>query len=969
MYLLLLIVLIALIVLAVRYKRLAKSNNQLRDQIDALAQCNEQSNDKVLAVTTERDIIKRKWTLAFNSIDLPMFAHNQAGRIVSANAAYLQLADCTIKQALGKPYWHIFPVMDHPLPNCLYRHMKPDNADEQLVVGSRIFRSQAFPLIDNGKYVSSLHIMEDITEVTETTRNLRESEQRFSAISNSMEEVLILLDVDFNLQFLNKSALNAYVVDPDNYFGTKCYQALWQRDEICENCPTVTVAETKKVVKGLRNFSDGRILARTIYPIHDSENEIVNYAVIATNITEREAHFRTLSYYKEIITTSTDLIAYYDINHVCILANEVMAKYQGLSQKEIIGMHARDIVGEVNYQYYQPYIKKVFAENCAVTLEKLVDFRGLGLRNVELTMTPYVDENGDVSSFVARLRDITELHRKKAKLQLMAKVFETATEGITIADKCGNIEMVNSAFSRITGYDAEDVVGQNPRVLKSGRHDEVFYQQMWNSIIDDGVWQGEIWNKNKQGTIYPEWLTITALHDENNAITNYIAVFSDLTKYNSVVKKLEYQAHHHPLTQLPNRLLLHARLDFAIQQAKREQCLVAVIHIDLDSFKHINSSFGNDAGDQLLLQTAQRLQHNCREVDTVAHVGADEFVIVISKTSNTKMVIDLAEKMLHSLRKPVSLDGYQMIVTASAGIALFPNDGDCVEKLLKNSAAALHKAKKIDKGSYQLYSPALIRAIREKVLLEHNLRCAVENEEFVLFYQPQVALPEGKIIACEALVRWLFPETGLIAPDKFIPLSEETGLIIPIGEWVLRTACKQWVTWNEQGIHLQRRAVNISGRQIQHNDLVQTVQRVLQDTGCPACALELEITESFMMENHERAIAVLDDLNAIGVELSIDDFGTGLSSLAYLKRFPVKRLKIDRSFVNDIGVSKSDDAIVKTIIAMGHGLSMEIIAEGIETEQQWKFLHDNNCDEAQGYLFGKPVPANEFEQLVHESLK
>ncbi|MCD6527198.1 MAG: EAL domain-containing protein, partial [Desulfuromonas sp.] len=789
-------------------------------------------------------------------------------------------------------------------------------------------------------------------------------EKRFRDVTNSMDEVLILLGTDLRIQLLNKAARKIYGVKNDDYIGRPCHEVFWDCNDICEHCPTLEVMANGKVARAMRHMPDGRILARSIYPVYDNDGTITACAVLATDVTEREKHLEELTRYEQILSTNTDLIAYYDRNHMCLAINNVMAEYYNTTADKLIGKHASEIIGQDRYQHYLQYQDAIFKQKKQFSFNSWIDFPATGLVHMQITFTPYVDEDGSASGVVARLKNITEQTEQEAKLNLSAKVFETTTEGITITDKDGTIEAVNPAFCRITGYSEAEILGENPRLLKSGRHDDTYYKTMWQALEQSGHWQGEIWNKKKDGEVYPEWLTINAMYDDDDQVKHYVAVFTDMTTMNEFIQKLDYQTHHHPLTGLPNRLLLQVRLEHSIQRATKGHYQGAVFCIDLDNFKHINDSLGHAAGDVILLEVADRLKEHSRAIDTVAHLSADEFILVLDKVRSTDDAVTRAEQFLHRLSQPFMIDNYELFVTASLGVTMFPTDSDNVDELLNHADVAMHKAKESGKNGYHIYSPELTDAALKRVVLESNLRRALDNKEFILHYQPQVVLPEGKIIACEVLVRWLHPEMGLIPPDKFIPLSEETGIIIAMGEWILRTACQQWVDWNNQGLKLGKIAVNLSGRQIQQQDLPRMVQRILQETGCPAEALELEITEGFMMQHPEEAIAVLEQINALGVELSVDDFGTGHSSLSYLKRFPIHRLKIDRSFIRDMENNAEDHALVKTIIAMGNSLNLKITAEGIETEEQKRLLADLRCDEAQGYLFSKPVPAEEFAKLL-----
>lgn len=952
-------------------QKLQRTEEELQDTNIEVLTLNKALNNKVIVTTEMLQTAEKQWADAFDAISSPIFLHDKKGRIIKANQAYLDRAGHTFAQVLNQYYWEIFPKLEAPLPDCLEssqsKHNENCTEEIDIIQGSDIYRSQTFVINDvQGNYLNSMHLMEDVTNERKTHKALIESEKRFRDITNSMDEVLILLDRDLKVQLMNTAAINTYGVDANNYRGQPCHKVVWGCNDICDNCPTLEVIRTEEVSHAMRYMPDGRILARSIYPIKNNIGDITAYAVIAADVTAREKYIANLQRYEQILSTNTDLIAFFDQNHICLLINDVMTDYYATTAEKLIGKHATEIMGEKHYQTYLTHQQTIFNDQKPVTFKTWIDFPGHGLCNMKITLTPYVNDN-KVGGVVARLKNITAQTEQEAKLRLMAMVFKSTSEGITITAEDGTIELVNPAFCQITGYSEAEAIGQNPSILKSGRHDEAFYQQMWQALARNGSWQGEIWNKRKNGDIYPEWLSINTLHDEHDNISHYIATFSDLTKINSVVQKLEHQAHHHALTGLPNRLLLRARLDHSIQQAARNRQQGAVFHIDLDNLKHINDSLGHAAGDEVLLQMSQRLQKHCRNVDTVAHLSGDEFIVVLDTVRSVHNAVARAEHLLQQLSQPLMIRDYELVITSSIGVAIFPDDGEDIDMLLKNSDVAMHKAKDSGKNSYHLYSPELTVSAFERIMLENNLRRAVEKEEFILHYQPQVGLPHGEIIACEALVRWQHHNMGLIPPDKFIPLSEETGLIIPMGEWILRTACQQWVDWRAQGFALGKMAVNLSGRQIQQKDLLQVVQRVLHETGCPGTALELEITESFMMQQPEEAIKVLQQLRDLGIELSIDDFGTGHSSLSYLKRFPVQRLKIDRSFIRDMEHNADGFSIVKTIIAMGHSLNLKITAEGIETEEQQRSLADLHCDEAQGYLFSRPVPADEFAQLFQLS--
>ncbi len=954
-------------------KQLQQAEHELQESHSEILVLNQSLEEQVAVQTEELQISERQWSDAFDAVNSLIFLHDKEGKIIKANRAYLDLAGSTIEKACGRFYWDLFPKLDTPLPGCI-DNIQNDGAkfcakELDITSGDRIYRSQSFVVYDqHGEYLYAIHLMEDVTEKRKVRQALMESEKRFSEVTNSLNEALILLDIDLKVQMLNDAAIKIYGVNYDNHVGKYCHEIFWNCADICVDCPALEVLRTGKVAQAFRYMDDGRILKRSIYPVHDNSGKITACAVIVSDVTEREKYIEKLKRYEQIISTNTDLIAFFDHNNVYLAVNAVYAEYFNTTPEKIIGKHVKEIIGAERYQIYLKHQAVIFKEKKSLNFRIWTDYPGHGRCHMEVTFVPYIEEDGKIRGLVSRLKDITKQSEQEAKLRLSAKVFESTTEGIIITDEDGQILAVNQAFCKITGYTEDEVLGQNPRILKSGRHDKAYYQNMWQALKKTGQWRDEIWNKRKDGKIYPELLTISSIKNDDGKTINYVAVFSNITSIKQAAEQLEYQAHHHPLTGLPNRLLLHARMEHSIQYTKREKGHGAVLFLDLDNFKKINDSLGHNAGDEVLKEVARRLREHSREVDTISHLSGDEFVIILQKIRTVQDAKIRAQQILDSMQQPFTVGHYELYVSVSIGIAEITDDCTDVESLLKNADTAMYKAKEGGKNRYQLYSPELTDAAIEKVSLESCLRRALERNELVLYYQPQVALPEGKIVACEALVRWQHPVLGLIPPDKFIPLSEETGLILPMGEWILKTACEQLINWRKQGYGIRRIAVNLSGRQIQQKDLPQVVEKILLETGCPSGSLELEITEGFIMQHPEQSIAVLQQIRALGVELSVDDFGTGHSSLNYLKRLPINRLKIDRSFVWDIHENQEGETITRAIIAMGHGLNLQITAEGVETPVQRKFLEKHYCNEAQGYLFSRPLPAEKIDKLLNDGV-
>jgi diguanylate cyclase (GGDEF)-like protein/PAS domain S-box-containing protein len=571
----------------------------------------------------------------------------------------------------------------------------------------------------------------------------------------------------------------------------------------------------------------------------------------------------------------------------------------------------------------------------------------------------------DLISEFARIAGIAVARvRADTSVRQAAAVFENTREGVVITDLTPRILTVNRAYTRITGYQEAEVLGRNPSLIKSGRQDETFYQAMWASLREVGHWQGEIWNRRKNGELYPQLLTINTVYDGEGLPSHYVGVMTDISQLKQSEARLEHLAHYDPLTDLPNRLLLQSRLEHALERAERDRQQVAVLYLDLDRFKNINDSLGHPVGDELLAALARRLRQRLREDDTLGRLGGDEFLVVLENLERPQFAAGVAQTLIQLLEQPFALpSGHEVYVGASIGISLYPDDGDTVTELIKYADVAMYQAKEQGRNTSRFYTPTLTLAANERLELEARLRRALTNGEFVLHYQPQVDTGSGAVIGCEALVRWNSPEEGMISPARFIPLAEETGLIVPLGTWVLRTACIQAKAWLDAGRPL-RMAVNLSGRQLQQRDVVQVVAAILEETGLPAEHLKLELTESMIMGQGEQAAELLHALKALGPRLSIDDFGTGYSSLAYLKRFPIDELKIDQSFVRDIPHDPSDMEIAAAIIALARNLNLKVMAEGVETVEQLDFLTRQGCHAYQGYLFSRPIPAEAFERLL-----
>ncbi len=820
--------------------------------------------------------------------------------------------------------------------------------------------------------------LQDITKRKQAEFALLKSETRYRDLLEVSSDSICEVGPDARYTYVSAKIEELLGYTPEEVIGKTPFD-LMPRDE-AERVTAVydAIVESGKPFKGLEYVSrhkTGRLVFLETSGIlkFDQDGGCLGYRGVVRDITERmqmeerlrasEQNFRQLTeHIREVfwlVTPDWQKVIYVSPAYEEVWGRSCESLYQE-PLSWLNAVHPDDLSRITDYitEMSQGDLTDIeFPEYRVVRPDRSVCWikaRGYPVRNAE----------GEIYRIAGIAEDITEGKRDEAELRLVSSVFENANEGILITDIDSRILRVNRAFSEITGYSPEEVIGQKAGFLRSQHHDDTFYQRLWLTLTGKGHWSGEIWNRRKDGEVFPVWQNISAVRDQQGKVTQYIGIFSDITEQKLSEERISRLAHYDVLTDLPNRLLFNTLCEHALQQAQREGHQVAVLCLDLDHFKRINDAFGHPAGDKVLWEVGARVRSILREEDTVAHLGGDEFAVVLERVPDTGAAAVAAEKILSAFSQPIRIGSQTLQTSVSLGISVFPEDGTDVLTLLKHADTAMYRSKSQGRGAFSFYRKEMTAVAYERVKLEAGLREALEQEQFRVYYQPKYSPVKGKIVGAEALIRWLHPEEGIISPLRFIPVAEESGLIIPIGEWVLRTACAQAAQWRRSGLLMEHIAVNVAGPQMMRDNIVATVERILAETGLEPGALEIEVTETFIMQQAKKTIGSLERLRSMGVSLAIDDFGTGYSSLAYLKQLPIDRLKIDRSFVKDILDDPENRAITTAVISLGHSLGLKITAEGIENEEQARFLYALQCDEGQGYLYSRPVPAEEFEVLL-----
>ncbi|BCG22543.1 bifunctional diguanylate cyclase/phosphodiesterase [Pseudomonas tohonis] len=808
-------------------------------------------------------------------------------------------------------------------------------------------------------------LMIDITEAKDTEHALRLSQQKFASVFHNCPDVIALARrQDGRLLDVNRTFEQQTGVSAAQAIGrTATELGIWGTPDMGPGLLQRLQSESLHNLEMTFRRQNGENFTGLISAQPTDLDGIPALIVVVRDITlvketQQQLKISEEKFARAFHASPDGLLITRLADGRLIEANEGFTRITGYTAREAADRSTLELGIWANPEDRQQMVRVISDQGSLRNFTAPVRTKGGSIRLCELTAQP-LPINGE-ACVLTIARDITERQHMQEKLLQAATVFESTAEGVMITDTEQRITAVNRAFTEITGYSEAEALGQSPRLLASGQHDSAFYAAMWHQLAADGHWQGEIWNRRKNGEPYPEWLTISAVRNRDDQITHFVGVFADISTLKHAQDRLDYQAHHDPLTGLPNRILFESRLQAALLDATTDAQQGAVLFIDLDRFKHINDSLGHPVGDLLLKSIAARLKDQLRDIDTVARLGGDEFIILLPGLHNAVDAEHVANKLLACFSAPFEADDHEFFTSASIGISLYPEHGNDVATVVKNADAAMYRAKSKGRNRIEFYTRDLTFQANERMALENELRRALERGELSLYYQPKLCLQNRRLIGAEALIRWHHPLFGEISPERFIPLAEENGLILPLGDWVLAEACRQMREWQDRHAPFGPLSVNLAGAQLRQPQLVERIDRLLQDTGVVPCHLQLEITEGFIMSQAEEALAVLHALKALGVQLAIDDFGTGYSSLSYLKRLPLDIIKIDKSFVRGLPDDLEDAAIARAIIALGRSMQLTVIAEGVETHAQEAFLTAEGCEQIQGYVVSRPLPADVF---------
>ncbi|HZF70261.1 EAL domain-containing protein [Sulfuricurvum sp.] len=839
--------------------------------------------------------------------------------------------------------------------------------------GGRIWLSTSkVPLVNQyDEVIGVLGIYDDITERKNIELALLREKTATQNYLDIAGVIILVLDTDKNVKLINQYGCEVIGYSAEEIIGKNWVEHFLPKrfqtkvDEVAdsltqESKDRITYFENPILTKS----GEERLIAWRNTSLFDDGGTIIGLLTSGEDITERknaEINLRaTKERLKSIIANEPECVKLISRDGKLLEMNPA-----GLAMLEADTLQEAQTLSIFDYllpEYHDDFIalhKRIMEGEKGKLEFEIVGLKGTH-RWLETNAVPMHDSEGNITMMLGITRDVTERKRNESELIKLSQALEQSPTSIIITDLNANIEYVNKAFSEMTGYTQSEVLGKNPRFLQSDKTSPGVYVTMWSNLIKGEIWNGELVNRNKDGSEYLHSFKISPIFGKDNQITHYMSLAEDITKKKEIENKIHYLANFDSLTGLPNREHMKDHFNHNLNLSKRNNRNFSIIFLDLDHFKEINDSLGHSYGDILLQDVSKRLKASIREEDTLSRLGGDEFILLLPDTDSIGAA-QVAEKILEIIRPTFSIESHELSVTASIGIAIYPVDGTNMELLLKNADSAMYRAKQEGRDTYCFFTEEMQKRSTRNLLLNNALRHAINNNELSLVYQPQFSSANQKIIGAEALLRWNHPEFGAISPMEFIPIAENSGLILSIGEWVLRTAINQAKQWMDEGLEPIIMAVNLSAIQFKSPNLPVVIAEILQDEGLPPEYLELELTESVAMHDPNKAITIMNELHEKGIRMSIDDFGTGYSSLSYLKKFNIYKLKIDQSFVRDINVDPEDKAIVAAIINMAKSLGLLTIAEGVETIAQLEYLREQGCNEIQGYYFSKPLPKEAFE--------
>lgn len=910
------------------------------------------------------------------------------GRTTFANQRMAELLDYRVEEMLGRSFYDFMSSEWQAIAreNLVRRNegiaeqhdfvfLRKDGAEIWADISTAPIRS------DNGEVVGALAMITDITHRHRAEQALRTSDERFRALMNATNDVVWDWDVDKQVLWWSDgiSTLFGYAREQvDSSFE-------WWVDRIHPDDRDRVMAGNDALLAGKLGSwqgeyrflrSDGSyadVLDRG-FAVHGDGGNIARVIGATMDISDRkriERELRDSQQRLDLALAASDLASWdWDIRSGHVNLSPHFAHMLGYTLDEVgdtvdswAAFVDPDDLPRIRNQLKSHFKGEVLMFDCEYRMcTKSGEWRWMQ------TVGRIVEESkgGRALRMSGTHRDTTLQKRTNELVRKLSLAVDQSANMVIITDPAGVIEYVNPKFCEVTGYTQEEIVGRELWSMKSLDMPVATFKEVWETLNAGKEWHGELHNRKRNGEFYWCLESISPVRDEQGNIANFVSVAEDISDRKHAETTIRHLAYYDPLTGLPNRRLFRDRLEQARNAALRSSNLFGLMYLDLDRFKHVNDTLGHEVGDMLLKAAAQRISECLRKGDTMARLGGDEFAIIVAEAAQHQDLAKVAEKIVGAMQKPFLLNGFELFTSTSIGISVFPDDSAEIDELIKNADLALYRAKEQGRNRFQFYLSDMNARSMERLLIEGKLRHALERNELVLFYQPQINLASGRVAGVEAVLRWISPDLGSLLPAEFVPIAEDTGLIVPIGEWVLRTACQQFGAWRDAGLQVGRLAVNLSPRQFRQAGLESEVESALRSSGLPAECLEVEINENTAMSNPELSQTILDRLREIGVQVAIDHFGTGYSSLANLKNFPVTRLKVDKNFVQDIAENADDAAIVLAIIRMAHSLKLEVIAEGVETEAQLAFLKKNLCDEAQGFLFSKPIPAEQLTQWLAE---